>query len=217
MSGPLGLNKSGKALPRALPGYESINRYWDRQMELPAAKILPGELYVSEHGKMIVTVLGSCIAACIRDKVRGIGGMNHFMLPVQGEFSGNWGASAGTVETRYGNWAMEKLVNEILKLGGTKKNMEVKIFGGGKVLENVSDVGERNIMFIHDFLMKEGLSVSAEDVGGIYPRKVLYFPDTGSVKVRKLKTTRNDTIIKREVAYSASLNKEQPGGDIELF
>lgn len=204
--------------PKALPGYEHINRYWDRNMDVFAAKILPGEIYVSTHGEMIVTVLGSCISACIRDKLHGIGGMNHFMLPVQNQNSNNWGADAGSVETRYGNWAMEYLINEILKRGGSKRNMEVKIFGGGKVLDNVSDVGARNIAFVKDFLIKEGLDIKAEDVGGIYPRKVLYFPDTGSVKVRKMKTTRNDTVLQRERKYRDSLREDKnTQGDFELF
>lgn len=187
-------------------------------MEVFAAKILPGEFYVSEHGEMIVTVLGSCISACIRDKIHGIGGMNHFMLPVQSLSSNNWGADASSVETRYGNWAMEYLINEILKRGGSKRNMEVKIFGGGKVLDNVSDVGARNIAFVKDFLEMEGLTIKAEDVGGIFPRKVLYFPDTGAVKVRKMKTTRNDTVLQRERKYRDSLREEKPShGDVELF
>jgi chemotaxis protein CheD len=211
------MTQSGPVLPAAIPGYENINRYWDKRMDLPAAKILPGELYVSDQGEMIVTVLGSCISACIRDTVRGVGGMNHFMLPIQGEHSGNWGGSAASVETRYGNWAMEKLINEILKQGGTKRNMEVKVFGGGKVLENVSDVGARNIQFIKEFLAAEGLKVVASDVGGIYPRKVLYFPDTGAVKVRKLKATHNDTVLRREAAYKDSLREQETSGSIELF
>lgn len=203
-------------LPPALPGYEHVNRYWDRSLNLPAAKILPGEFYVSERGEMIVTVLGSCISACIRDKVRGVGGMNHFMLPVKSEHSANWGSSLTSNETRYGNWAMEYLINGILKLGGTRRNMEVKIFGGAKVIENMGNVGLRNIEFVEEYLATEGLRITASDVGGIYPRKVLYFPDTGAVKVKKLKTVRNDTIALRETAYSQQL-LGGVAGDVELF
>lgn len=204
-------------LPPVLPGYEHVNRYWDRSLNLPAAKILPGEFYVSEHGEMIVTVLGSCVSACIRDKVRGVGGMNHFMLPVKSEHSGSWGRNPTSNETRYGNWAMEYLINEILKLGGTRRNMEVKIFGGGSVIDNMGDVGLRNIEFVEEYLALEGLAISARDVGGIYPRKVLYFPDTGAVKVKKLKTVRNDTIVRRESQYRQTLSGSAPAGEIELF
>lgn len=211
------MNGSGK-LPVATRGYEHINRYWDRQMQTPAAKLMPGEVYVSCHGEMMVTVLGSCIAACIRDRVRGIGGMNHFMLPEQMEFSPGFGGDAARVENRYGNWAMEFLINEILKLGGDKRNLEIKIFGGGRVLDAVSDIGQRNIAFVRDFLRKESLSIAAEDVGSIYPRKVLYFPDTGAAKVRKLKTLRNETIMQREASYRRSISADQQrGGEIELF
>jgi len=209
------MNRSMR-LPDVLRGYEHINRYWDKAMDVPAAKILPGEVYVSTQGEMIVTVLGSCVAACVRDRVKGIGGMNHFMLPEQTVHSSNWGGDATRVENRYGNWAMEFLINELLKLGADKRNLEVKIFGGGKVLDAMNDIGQRNILFVRDFLKKEGLAISAEDVGSPYPRKVLYFPDTGAVKVRKLKTLRNETVLQREISYRASVNKQQ-GGEIELF
>ncbi|WP_250657660.1 chemoreceptor glutamine deamidase CheD [Alkalimarinus coralli] len=204
--------------PRALPGFEHINRYWDKRMNLAAAKIMPGELYVSLHGEMIVTVLGSCVSACIRDRIHGIGGMNHFMLPVQGEHSSSqWGSNHISSASRYGNWAMEFLINEILKAGGERKNLEVKVFGGGNVLSNMTNIGLRNIEFVKHYLSDEGLQIAASDVGGSFPRKVLYFPDTGAVKVRKMKQTRNDTIIQREKAYIEDINKKPASGEVELF
>ena len=207
-----------RPLPPVLPGFEHVNRYWDKQMNVPAAKIMPGEFYVSKTGEMIVTVLGSCISACVRDVQLGIGGMNHFMLPMQGEHSSeNWGGSASSA-SRYGNWAMEFLINEILKLGGTRRNLEIKVFGGGNVLSNMTDIGERNIDFVKKYIYEENFELSACDVGDIYPRKVLYFPDTGSVKVRKLRQTQNDTIMEREIKYSKNLNdKPAPSGGVELF
>lgn len=214
----VGMAKMHHRQPGILAGYEHINRYWDKTMETWAAKILPGELYVSQHGEMIVTVLGSCISACIRDTKLGIGGMNHFMLPEQGEFSSTqWGSSAHTSSSRYGNWAMEFLVNEILKQGGRRENLEVKIFGGGQMLAKMTDIGQRNIMFVYEYLQNEGLKAKAMDVGDIFARKVLYFPDTGSVKVRKIKNTRNDTILRREKAYMESIDQKPPAGDVELF
>lgn len=205
-------------VPPVLAGFEHINRYWDKGMHVNAAKILPGEFYVSLHGEMIVTVLGSCVSACIRDRVRGIGGMNHFMLPMQGEHSSEqWGTSAVSSASRYGNWAMEFLINEVLKAGGKRGDLEVKIFGGGAVLSNMTDIGQRNVAFVKYYLAKEGLPIVAMDAGGIYPRKVLYFPDTGSVKVRKLTSTRNETIITRERAYIKDINTQPKDGDVELF
>jgi chemotaxis protein CheD len=201
-----------------IPGFEHINRYWDRTMNTWAAKILPGELYVSTHGEMIVTVLGSCISACIRDSKLGIGGMNHFMLPIQGEFSSTqWGTSAHTSSSRYGNWAMVFLINEIIKRGGKKENLEVKIFGGGQMMANMTDIGQRNIMFVYEYLHNEGLKAKAMDVGDIFARKVLYFPDTGAVKVRKITNTRNDTIVRREKAYMETIDQKPKADDIELF
>ena len=204
--------------PKAPKGFSHINRYWDKHQGVYAAKILPGEFYVSTAGEMIVTVLGSCIAACIRDRVKGIGGMNHFMLPIQRE---NLSAQNVPVSesARYGNWAMEFLINEVLKNGGEKRNLEIKIFGGGRVLENMHqiDVGRKNIEFVHQFIVKEGLALMAEDVGDVFPRKVLFFPDTGSVKVRKLKSVRNDVVFERERSYARTINARPTQGDIELF
>lgn len=201
-------------LPRPISGFAHVNRYWDRQMGVPAAKILPGEFYVSNRGEMIVTVLGSCIAACIRDKLIGVGGMNHFMLPFRTDLDTRAEISASS---RYGNWAMEFLINEILKQGGTRRNLEVKLFGGGQVLANMTDIGKRNIDFALDYLAREGLSVVAQDVGGEFPRKVLYFPDTGAVKLKKLRTVQNNTLETRERHYLRTLNTAPPSGEVELF
>jgi chemotaxis protein CheD len=210
---------SNQTLPPPLPGFEHVNRYWDKRMDLPAAKIMPGEFYVSKSGEMIVTVLGSCISACIRDVQLGIGGMNHFMLPEQGTHSSEkWGTSDISSASRYGNWAMEFLINEILKLGGTRRNLEIKVFGGGNVLSNMTDIGERNIDYVRKYIYEENFELAAEDVGDIYPRKVLYFPDTGAVKVRKLRETTNDTVLQREISYSKDLlTKTTPSGGVELF
>lgn len=187
-------------------------------MSLPAAKLLPGEFYVSIRGEMIVTVLGSCISACVRDRVHGIGGMNHFMLPAQNEFSSSkWGNSTVSSSSRYGNWAMEYLINEILKAGGERRYLEVKIFGGGNVLSNMTDIGKRNIEFVEEYVAREGLSIIAKDVGDIYPRKVLYFPDTGAVKMRKLRSVQNDTLISRERAYLEKIKQRSQDGGVELF
>ena len=212
------MNLKASPLSDVLPGFEHVNRYWDKRMNLPAAKILPGEFYVSRHGEMIVTVLGSCVSACIRDKKLGVGGMNHFMLPYQGKHSTDkWGDSVSSA-SRYGNWAMEFLINEILKLGGTRRNLEIKVFGGGNVLSHMTDIGDRNVEFVKKYIFEENFEITAQDVGDIYPRKVLYFPDTGAVKVRKLRNVENDTLIQREQAYGRGLSeKPDTDGSVELF
>ena len=205
-------------LPRALPGFEHVNRYWDRQMQTPAEKILPGVCYVSAQGEMIATVLGSCVAACIRDRVIGIGGMNHFMLPVQASQSVSPRNSLINPELCYGNWAMEYLINAILKLGGRRENLEIKLFGGGRVLAGMTniDIGNRNIEFVLRYMKTEKLNVVAKDLGGELPRKILYFPDTGTVKMRRLRTLANDVIQQRERSYMESLGKKQQTS-VELF
>jgi len=215
---PLSTSRSRIDLPAAPPRFEHINRYWDPHQESFAAKILPGEYYVTLHDEIIVTVLGSCVSACIRDRVFGIGGMNHFMLPSDGNAPAP--RERGRVideSARYGVFAMELLINEILKNGGRRENLEVKITGGGRMLANMSDIGERNIDFVRQFLATEGLEIASEEVGDIYPRKVYYFPGTGKVRVKKLRTMHNDTVAQREDAYRQDLQKQAPQGDVELF
>lgn len=209
--------KPDPRLPAPLPGFEGINRYWDKRLDCAAAKILPGEFYVSSHGEVISTVLGSCVSACIRDRVLGIGGMNHFMLPAKESGHDQWDDSAASASMRYGNWAMEYLINEIIKQGGSKRNLEVKVFGGGQVLKNMTNIGKRNIDFVRAFLFREGLSVTSEDLGDIYPRKVIYFPDTGAVKMKKLRSTHNDTVERRERDYIKTIDVKPAEGSIELF
>ena len=212
---------SGSNRPRPafqpLPEFTHINRYWDRSHDTQAAKILPGEFYVTKGDEAIVTVLGSCVSACIRDRLYGIGGMNHFMLPVdKGNVYHDMMSDALAGSTRYGNFAMESLINVILKYGGRRENLEVKIFGGGRIIRGMTDVGDSNIRFVHDYIKMERLNLLAEDLGDIYPRKVIYFPATGKVRVKKLRSLHNDTIITRETQYMEEIRKPREG-EIELF
>ncbi len=205
-------------MPRCLPGFENINRYWDEKHSIYAAKILPGEFYVTTHGELISTVLGSCVTACIRDPAIGVGGINHFMLPYFNNLQNHsWEHTPVSLETRYGNIAMEKLINAILKMGGKRKNLEIKLFGGGRVLDMRTDIGEKNIEFVRQYLIKENLNVVAEDVGGRYPRKIQYFPYTGRVRVKKLNNLHNNTLIERETSYLAKLKRVSLKGKVELF
>ncbi|VAX00651.1 Chemotaxis protein CheD [hydrothermal vent metagenome] len=204
--------------PICLQGFERINRYWDRRNEIHAAKILPGEFYVTKHNEAVLTVLGSCVSACLRDKVKGIGGMNHFMLPVGTEDNRAELDKVGNA-ARYGNFAMEQLINTILSNGGKRENLEVKIFGGGKVLNGMDqiDIGHKNISFIRGYVILEGLEVAAQDLGDVYPRKVMYFPRTGKVWVKKLHRVDNKTIANRENRYKVEIQQQPIESDIELF
>ena len=150
-----------QTLPRVLPGFEHINRYWDPVHRAYAVKLLPGEYYVTVEHEMIVTVLGSCVSACIRDPIRGIGGMNHFMLPAGQREDDRWQYGRMDAAARYGYYAMELLINTILKHGGNRAHLEVKIVGEGRILSHMTDIGQRNITFVREYLRTEGLQVVA--------------------------------------------------------
>jgi len=208
-----------KPPPPPLPGFEHVKRMWNNTLGAYAARILPGEYYVTRSDREgVSTTLGSCISACIRDSVSGIGGMNHFMLPATaGSDPAAYKATGLGAATRYGNFAMEHLINEIMKNGGKRENLEVKVFGGGRILEKMTDVGLRNISFVRDYLAAEGLRVVAEDVGDIFPRQVIYFPATGSAKVKRLRSLHNNTIANEELRYVGTIEDKPVSGDIELF
>lgn len=194
----------------------ATNHYHDRQFDIDAVKILPGEYYVTNGDLLLSTTLGSCIAACIRDKVSGIGGINHFMLPDMGTDN----TVPASASARYGSYAMELLINELLKLGARRVNLEAKVFGGGNVLANmtVTRVGSRNTAFALDYLATEGIRIVGKDVLDEFPRKVYFFPKTGRALVKKLRATRNDTLIVREVDYAKRISSvKQVSGEVELF
>lgn len=190
------------------------NVYYDRIFDRDAAKILPGEYYFTCKDMLIVTVLGSCVAACIRDRITGIGGMNHFMLPSSGDLDSPVSASM-----RYGTYAMEILINELLKSGARRENLEAKVFGGGSVLAGFTsmNVGERNAQFVRAYLQAENIHMAAEDLNDIHPRKVYFFPRSGKVLVKKLKQLNNNTLVNREQDYANRLENNRMSGAIELF
>jgi chemotaxis protein CheD len=195
----------------------ATNFYHDRTHGIDTAKILPGQYFVTDEEMMIVTVLGSCVSACIRDPELGIGGMNHFMLPdSEREKEGTGPLSTAA---RYGSFAMELLINHLLKMGGRRSRLEAKVFGGGNVLPNFTtmNVGQRNADFVLQFLKAEQIRVTARDLVDTCPRKVYYFPTTGKVLVKRLTVLHNNSIAKRETDYRLQLGKSQAGGDVELF
>jgi len=202
----------------ALPQFAHISRYWDSEHECFAARLLPGEYYVTRHAENIATVLGSCVSACIRDSRLGYGGMNHFMLPLDGSLGTSaWGAAVSAA-TRYGNVAMERLINDILKLGGRRQDLEMKLVGGGRVLaEMTTDIGARNIQFVRDYVREEGFKVLGEDLGDVFARKVVYFPESGRIRVRKLNAHSDRSLAQRERQYLSELDTNPVDGDVELF
>ncbi len=194
---------------------DATNFYYDRTHDIEAVKLLPGECHVTDSDMLLVTVLGSCVAACIRDPLFGIGGMNHFMLPEAGADAGG----INSASARYGSYAMELLINQLLKRGARRGALEAKVFGGGNVLKafTVANVGERNAAFVLDYLKTENIPVAARDLCDVYPRKVYYFPKTGKVLLKRLRSVHNDTILERERDYGTRLRVAPVAGDFELF
>jgi chemotaxis protein CheD len=185
--------------------YDTVNSAW-------LVKVFPGEFYVtSKSDEVLVTVLGSCVSACIRDPRTGIGGMNHFMLP-QGDGDSWDGESA-----RYGNFAMEKLINELIKQGCPRERMEVKVFGGANVIDSSTQIGTKNADFVLRFLRNEGITCAAQDLGGLHPRRIQYYPSTGRVVRRLLQVNESALIAREEKNYAARLLSKPTAGDIELF
>ncbi len=215
---PIAASAVKTAQPPALRGFEHLQRFWEPDTGRWTAKILPGEYYVTCHDEAITTVLGSCVSACVRDPARGVGGMNHFMLPEDAVGTGNrWLDPAVGLATRYGSYAMESLINDLMKLGASRQRLEFKLFGGGRILTSMTDVGARNIDFVHSFIHIEGYKVAAQDVGGTQPRKIVYFPAAGRVKVKRLRAIENRSIADREQIYLESLGRQPDGGEVELF
>jgi chemotaxis protein CheD len=202
-----------------LPGFENFGRHWDSIHKSQIVKILPGQFYVTRQSEALITTLGSCVSACIRDATLGLGGMNHFMLPLNSrDLNAEDDSHPWSVAARYGNYAMELLINSIVRNGGNRKNLEVKIFGGAKIIAHMrQDIGRLNIEFIREYLKMEELHVFAEDLGGSFPRKVLYFPATGKVRVKRLEPLVSATIARREAHYRSGLKKSDFSGGIELF
>jgi chemotaxis protein CheD len=195
-----------------VPGRAS--KYLDRHFNRQAMKILPGEFYATGKDEVIVTVLGSCVAACLLDPIAMVGGMNHFMLPVKvGDRDPDVFFAA-----RYGAAAMEYLINNLLHLGAQRDRLVAKAFGGGRVMQGMSnDVGGQNIEFVREFLRNEDIPLWSEDMGGPFPRKVYFFPHTGQVLVKRMERIHNDTVLLREMTYLQEFGRTKDEGDVELF
>jgi len=186
--------------------YDDARMHHDPEFKTKAVKILPGDHYVTRaEDEMLVTVLGSCVSACIRDPAAQVGGLNHFLLPEGGD--GEWGVASSNL--RYGNFAMERLLNDILKCGGRRSRLEIKLFGGASLLENGAAVGARNIHFVEEYLRAEGLPVFGRSLGGHAPRRIHFFPFTGKVLMKMLRNADERRV--------AEVSTAQVAGSVELF
>ena len=196
-----------KGRPRK-PGEASFC-YWDAHFRNESVKVLPGEYFVYDEDILITTTLGSCIAVCLWDRERRIGGMNHFMLP---EGSGESG--------RYGSFAMELLINELMKSGASRMTLEAKVFGGGAVIGGMSsiNVGERNTRFVIDYLQTERIPIVSRDVLEICARKVCFLPASGKAMVKRLAPTHTDAFVAQDrAAAQYAWPTASSGGSVNLF
>lgn len=200
-----GLSSKWPTPEPVLPGFESVHRFWDTPRSRFIAKILPGQFYVTKHQEVIATILGSCISVCIRDAQVGIGGMNHFLLPGGSARQVHDEIVQGKKCARYGIHAMEMLIKQLLRYGARKENLEVKVTGGAQIISANGDVGEHNIAFIREYMEIHGLKIVAEDVAGNMPRKVLYFPDSGRLMVKKLADRERGHVRRREDKFIHSI------------
>jgi chemotaxis protein CheD len=185
-----------------------MSRYWEPRLSSYIVHVLPGELHVTSEDIVIATVLGSCVSACVRDVSRRIGGINHFMLPyvLRGDDAGS---------ARYGVTALECLLNRILGTAGKRSDLEVKVFGGGRVIDGSSDIGRSNIALVREFFNDEGIAISSEDLGECYARRVRYWPCTGRAQVQRIPMTRAKAIVATEERVAQEI--AAVAGSVELF
>jgi chemotaxis protein CheD len=202
------------AAPEADHLTTGTRRYRDPRFDAIAVKVFPGEHYVTASpDEMLVTILGSCVTACIRDPLAGVGGMNHFMLPEA--MGGGWDTASGSM--RYGNVAMERLINDILMQGGIRQRLEIKVFGGGNVMKGTANIGHRNADFVETYLVAENLPITAHHLRGNLPRRVHYFPSTGRVMLLELQRTEQEAVVRSEGLYKSKIQVEPIAGSAELF
>ncbi|WP_428612210.1 chemoreceptor glutamine deamidase CheD [Shewanella sp.] len=198
------------------PEFQAIPRQWDSRHDAVVARVDPGSFYVTAHDELIFTRLGSCVAACIWDPLLGIGGLNHFLLPER-QLHEDW-HQLTSYSCRYGNWAMEQLINNILSLGGMRNRLKAKVFGGAQMTQtSVLNVGESNISFVKNYLKTEAIEIVGEDLGGPWPRKVLFHPNSGKVKLMRLSPDRITKMMSEEQRYLKQIVTAQEDSQVELF
>jgi chemotaxis protein CheD len=214
MTGVAALRTSGPATEDDNLTAVGARKFFDAANAAWVVKVLPGEFFVTKKSdEVLLTVLGSCVAACIRDPIASVGGMNHFMLPQHK--SGSWGDELRS--TRFGNFAMEKLINELIKAGCARDRLEIKVFGGGNVTDTSNAVGTDNSEFVLRYLDAERLRCVAQDLGGTLPRRIEYYPMTGRVVRRLLGLNDKFAVDREESDYQSRLRKQEPAGEIQLF
>ncbi len=197
-----------------MTGSSKSKRYFDQRISDQTVFVLPGHHYVQVgETTSISTLLGSCVSACIRDSATRAGGLNHFLLPEGGD------PTTDIQSSRYGVHAMEVLINDLLKMGAKKADLQAKIFGGAQVIETSAfqAVGQQNGDFVKDFLKAENIPIMAEDLGGKSPRRVYFFPETGRVSVLRIISAVTEDLQEAEMNLRSCAQTKQSSGGVELF
>ncbi len=194
-----------------------MNIKFDVKYNLEVVELFPGEYHATRHPRIISTVLGSCVSVALFDVEDGVGGMNHFMLPSEL----GTGKIFATKSGKYGMYAMELLINEMIKLGGEKKKFVAKVFGGGKVLKTLSGVkgsiSENNVQFAMKYLEEERIPISSSDVGGYAGRRILFFTQDARVLLKRLTPSEEQPVEKEEENYFTKIRGEDRKTDVTLF
>ncbi len=168
-----------------------------------AVKILPGQYHATDINIAITTVLGSCVSVCLYDAVNGVGGMNHYMLPGDSGGSGK----SGNGSARYGTHAMKLLIEHVIQLGAERANLAAKVFGAGRVMDGMSDVGRQNAVFALRYLKDQKIRIAAVDVGDTFPRKIYFSPATGQVFVKRIRNQPLSPELFQSLCVSSNTDK----------
>jgi len=205
--------------PLTMPRFQAVQRFWDSATRCWTARVRPGEHYVTRSDEVISTVIGSCICACVGDPILKLGGMTSFMLPLaalDSEADSEPDRTDG-LATSYANQAMARLLGDLLKLGARRERLEIKLFGAARLLGSATDQGARNISLVQEYAHAERLCVVATDVGNIFPRRVIYNPASGKVRVRRLPVMDGPAIAEREQRYLNDIVREHRTGNVEAL
>lgn len=194
-----------------------MRQFYSQKLKKPLIILNAGEYFATKNGQVLYTVLGSCIATCIYDEGKKVGGMNHFLLPGMVRPDEILSSEVG----RYGMFAMELLIGEIIKLGARREKLQAKLFGGGRVLafrKEDGNVTESNIGFARKFLELEGIPTVKQDVGGTHGRKILFFTDTNRVLLKRFDVRKEQKFVSGEEAYKGRVfQKRREKSPVILF
>ena len=188
-----------------------LQTYFDQRHGMRAIRVLPNEYVVTAEDIVLTTVLGSCVSACLRDPVAGVGGINHFMLPAAGPDVGEQASRS----LRYGVNAMDRLIEALVAQGARPGRIEAKVFGGGQLMSDAAGtrIGEANARFVVDDLQRRGIAIHAQDMGERCARQLHYFPASGRARVKRLSEV-EPKLAQHDRLLAETLAELLPMGDI---